>query len=678
MEVNSLKTKNNFHNYITIKQADNTSPIELLLCGPDGSVINKLNQNCTLTLLDTKDRMIRQKSYEKIIDGVLTFKVVNDLKANIHSLEITTADGQKFPSDGKFTVYVSDTHDDTELNIINNLSLDETFNKLANNLVENAVEEKFTLLSSDTQGQTEVILARKNFQSLGARLDRFDEKSSHIYNLMEFESAKTLMGDGNYDFTPVFKAAVDAAPDGSVINIPAGEFIMLNGLIVQKNITFVGVGFNTVIKPVNFAFQFGVKDPRKDVFGSIFNIRFQGDNTRRGHTSRMYGSTNASLAFTTKTTSLAGTSSAARGVIFQGVYSPAQVDGCYFYDLDEGLVGLAQYGMSFTNNKFWYCNVNIKLGQWVTTVNIQNNTIERGAIGIFGGYASTKVTIIDNVIEANYAGCDILLYGNGEDYSIKRNYFEASPDVIVLRADSSGDFSPHKIYIEDNFGVKVFVRCDIGHLYLKHNNMRDVQFEIPIGTKLQNIVFEDNYEWSTRNPYDIEYVTLNSEAAKYIDEITFINHNTHRPSKPITKPIYKGFITQKSSFYKVSSSAVAERGFSLEVPNDSLNAIVEIRALKSKSILAKSPREILFRGAIKRTADATTLAQLKKIEEITYDEINATAIGVGTAPTTTVTGNTTDVQKVDFNFLNYTAGSSAEWHFDVKVITSHTGIKILS
>lgn len=125
MLVNSIKTKNNFHNYIVIKQSDNTSAIEIFLCGANGSILSDLNQSCTLTILDEVDQLIRQKTKEQIVNGTVTFRVTNDLKTNPHTLEITTADGQKFPSNHDFKIFVSYTHDESELKVINNLSRDE-------------------------------------------------------------------------------------------------------------------------------------------------------------------------------------------------------------------------------------------------------------------------------------------------------------------------------------------------------------------------------------------------------------------------------------------------------------------------------------------------------------------------------------------------------------------------
>ncbi|QNR07829.1 M14 family metallopeptidase [Macrococcoides canis] len=118
MELNNIKTKDKFHNYVTIKQADNTSEIELILCGSDGSVINSLTDDASISIMDIEENEVRQKSEIRINNGVTSFRIENDLKAKPHSLEITTRSGIKFPSNDNFTIYVTPTHNNALLNII--------------------------------------------------------------------------------------------------------------------------------------------------------------------------------------------------------------------------------------------------------------------------------------------------------------------------------------------------------------------------------------------------------------------------------------------------------------------------------------------------------------------------------------------------------------------------------
>lgn len=177
MEVNSLKSKNSYHNYVAIKQSDNSSPIELILCGADGAIESNLNTTCTVTLLDVSDNEVRHKSYENIVGGILSFYVTNDLKSHTHNLEITLSDGKKYPADGKFDVYVSPTHDKVQLNIIEKFTLDEAYNLLANNLVGERVDDRFKELSIDAQQMGEVIIARGDSPSLDDELSRIEIKA---------------------------------------------------------------------------------------------------------------------------------------------------------------------------------------------------------------------------------------------------------------------------------------------------------------------------------------------------------------------------------------------------------------------------------------------------------------------------------------------------------------------
>lgn len=117
MDINSIKTKIKQHKHITLKQKDNTSPIELYLCGNDGKVMSSLSGQATVTLLDTVDKEVRASINANVTGGNISFVVTQHLKANPHNLEITIG-GRKFPSDGEFTIQVAPTHDMAELNII--------------------------------------------------------------------------------------------------------------------------------------------------------------------------------------------------------------------------------------------------------------------------------------------------------------------------------------------------------------------------------------------------------------------------------------------------------------------------------------------------------------------------------------------------------------------------------
>ncbi len=144
MDINSICTKSNFHNYVTIKQSDKTSLIELLLRGADGSLLSNLSSECTVTLLDTLTNEVRQSTTEQIQNGVLSFRVINDLEAVDHTIEITTLNGTKFPSDGDFRLKVTETHDRSILKIIKNIS-----EELALKVVTQQILNKIEMLKVD-------------------------------------------------------------------------------------------------------------------------------------------------------------------------------------------------------------------------------------------------------------------------------------------------------------------------------------------------------------------------------------------------------------------------------------------------------------------------------------------------------------------------------------------------
>ncbi|WP_414049767.1 Ig-like domain-containing protein [Macrococcus animalis] len=133
MDINSIKTKIKQHKHITLKQKDNISPIELLLCGNDGKVMSSLNGAAKVTLLDNVDREVRASIDANVTAGTISFVVTQHLKANPHNLEINVG-GRKFPSDGEFTIQVASTHEMAELNIISNISKDAIINSITSDV----------------------------------------------------------------------------------------------------------------------------------------------------------------------------------------------------------------------------------------------------------------------------------------------------------------------------------------------------------------------------------------------------------------------------------------------------------------------------------------------------------------------------------------------------------------
>ncbi|TDM43436.1 hypothetical protein ETI09_03430 [Macrococcoides canis] len=149
MEINSIKTKDSFHNYVTIKQSDNTSPIEVLLCDSKGALLSNLNEDCTVSIYDAISKEVRQISEEKINNGVLSFRITNDLFPYTHKLEVTTYSGVKFPADNDFQIFVSESHNSKLLNIIKSIPTELALKIVTQQVMDrfNTADENFRILS---------------------------------------------------------------------------------------------------------------------------------------------------------------------------------------------------------------------------------------------------------------------------------------------------------------------------------------------------------------------------------------------------------------------------------------------------------------------------------------------------------------------------------------------------
>nr|WP_208002129.1 hypothetical protein [Macrococcus goetzii] len=233
MDINSIKTKVKQHKHITLKQKDNTSPIELILCGADGKPLTSLSGACTISLLDLNDKVVRSKINGQVNAGVVSFVVTDHLKANKHSIEIDVG-GRKFPSDGDFIVQVSMSHEQVELNIISNITKETALQE-----VSQKVLDYITSHPEEYRGKSAYELAVKNgftgteaewLNSLKARIEensiglvhtRFKKTSSNIAELADLVNNTYLDGTkGTESTSTVYKTS-------DFVSVTPGDLILL-------------------------------------------------------------------------------------------------------------------------------------------------------------------------------------------------------------------------------------------------------------------------------------------------------------------------------------------------------------------------------------------------------------------------------------------------------------------
>lgn len=176
MDINSIKTKIKQHKHITLKQKDNTSPIELYLCGNDGKVMSSLSGQATVTLLDTVDKVVRATINTNVAGGSISFVVTQHLKANPHNLEITIG-GRKFPSDGEFTIQVASTHDMAELNIIQ----------------QGTKEQVISQITSDVKSYVTPIIT--NYMTTNSSLFKGEKGDAFKYSDFTYAQLQALKGE---------------------------------------------------------------------------------------------------------------------------------------------------------------------------------------------------------------------------------------------------------------------------------------------------------------------------------------------------------------------------------------------------------------------------------------------------------------------------------------------------
>ncbi|TMV48444.1 hypothetical protein FE783_18185 [Paenibacillus mesophilus] len=506
---------------------------------------------------------------------------------------------------------------------------------------------------------------------------------------------------GVNDSSGAFQAAVDyfgypssnpgvTANHGGVIVVYPGKYKLLSSVRILNNVFFVGHGTNTILEIHDVGLIFG-RSPnetggRVDVLGGVSRFKIIGGVGVEGHISKLYGSTNAAFGFTSITTNYAGyklPDSSANvstvGIRVQGAYAPFVISENFFYGLDSAMQIRAQYGLTICDNRVWYTNVAVETTGLVTTTNIRDNTFERCAIGVFLKYPCSFMRIDHNIIEANYAGCDLLIYNSGEDIEVTRNYFEGSTNNIEIRGDSGLPYAPHKLYFERNTGMKV--HCRLSQLYdvfFKQCWMNGVDFNLFVGGKMGNIVFEDCYDGPSENPMDVNTrLTFNTVSATFAK---FIEYRGRVQGVDVGNANFPQLATRKAQSYYVATSATSspQLAFAVRVPTDAVDATLMIRGQKYMQGQDTTLRQVEWRAAIKRTSNSvSSVAEIKLISDTEFTTISTTALlAAPVSPTVNISGDPNKEQSVAFNLLNgQTGGTTAKWVLKAELITNHNGVE---
>lgn len=443
------------------------------------------------------------------------------------------------------------------------------------------------------------------------------------------------------------------------------------------------------------AFKFGI-------FGNVPSRMFGGGvvgvsattlgGYTQGHVSQLYGSQNEAFGFRSITTTLAGAKNKDTGVNLTNCLCEVNYAFAPFKFEDNFITGLgtpfkdtaANYDVKPRNNFIRWCSVGMYMGSpgVPTTISFKDNTIERCAIGLHINYPSQMVRVDGGVIEANYAGCDILLFNATHSMDINNIYFEASPNNIVIRGDSAL-YTAHNLKIYKCTGVHVYTRANARNITIEDSWLEGLDLNPFADGYISNIVLKDNWDKTsatkkfTPTPDNIK---LNSVAAAMADEITVIDTSNYIKNVPLINASMDLVKPARAINKLVNTSTTANNvpTLTLKVPNIFTNAVAKITILKYVGeSLTQSPRYYEYLFAIRRVAGQTTLYEFQELTKKSFATMGATEVLDNAAPTVTVNGTATEEQTLVLNMVNgQTGGNSGYSLLSVDWLSSTAGLDI--
>lgn len=175
--------------------------------------------------------------------------------------------------------------------------------------------------------------------------------------------------------------------------------------------------------------------------------------------------------------------------------APCTIENCFFNKVGIGIKLQWGYNAFINNNRFWYNNIALFITEAQTTSMISNNTIEVCAVGVYL-WVTQDIVFYNNVIEANYAGADIVSYNQNENISFIANYFEASPTNFDHNGDSGGQYQSYNYTFENNEGMDIKLGNFIRNVYIRNNRFiptGGIDNSYTANTSDRNIRAKDNY-----------------------------------------------------------------------------------------------------------------------------------------------------------------------------------------
>lgn len=482
------------------------------------------------------------------------------------------------------------------------------------------------------------------------------------YLLGQFNPGGTILVDGTYTVTA---GAVNfwnilAAEQGIT---PATDFLPSGDLVRGTFLGLQGLGYNYSrlnVTGAGDAFTWGnftAINNKRAMSHRVDGIEFRGPGAV-GHTSQVIIA--GAQGFSTITTASAGTTNTnTRCLVFQECVPTASVTNCRFRYFQEAVHQTYGFGFVADGNTIQYCNIGYFFDAGVTTWDVRSgNEVEVCAVGVFSkNTANGKIGAA--VIEANLAGCDVLVWVSKYLDIGCGTWGEGSPQNLVLRGDLTAPSLPNSgITIRDAVGLNVHSNGGLVNFRAVGCAMNTLgeHFALNSGEQFRNVVY-DNCTLN-EGPFNLASITLDGANFK---DITVLGPtiNGAIADFPVRPPLSKKGVT-------VTSSNTAVKGFALNVANMETTARLEIVGYKRSSAAADMQMQTQrYVGVVQRFFNGATVVQFSTTESMTSAHTSTGAnapVNVAT-PSVVVTGGTGATQNVEFRFPTGTSTSSTAWNF---------------
>jgi hypothetical protein len=485
--------------------------------------------------------------------------------------------------------------------------------------------------------------------------------SIQIHLVGESNTASKIIWKGGTGANGLYGTAVMARSKYFNVSGVNTGYLDCNSII--KNIGFVG-GFNAGFHPGGYPLQ----------TGSTLNFSTLADDRAAvSHPSVNFATypRDPYISPALDTNAVIPDNTAGAAIVYRG-QSSGYIEGCSFQKFAYGIVIEWGYGFVIRNNDIRYTLVGIR-AQYITTMEVHNNVVERCGCGYFTYGAAQLVEVHENAIQANYAGCDMLFAGFNFQYNVHDNYFEASPNNIILTGDSSGLFRNRTMRFFRNWSVNIraaLLACEV--LEFEENLMN------PAPSGFTNVWNE------TSDPVDFQLVIVKNNFAVNQVDVTKPNYLFTdwtlsptfldvRDTLPVNKfnPRSDAQTTQAGSIYTRQlrfTTAALGAFLTVTVPNQDTQValkISEVRGVVGADSRYTTVAEWIV--AINRQAGSVAIAQVQNVYNYNLADAGSGGDAGNSTVTTAVSGGATDENGITLRQIGTTVANTATSVFTIEM-----------